>query len=61
VELRIKELLDKRKRSQRDLARYLDVSDTSVSLWCSNRVTPSLKHLTEIAHYLKVRVKDLIK
>lgn len=61
MELRIKELLDKRKRSQRDLARYLDVSDTIVSLWCANKITPSTKHLTAIADYLKVKVKDLIK
>jgi transcriptional regulator with XRE-family HTH domain len=61
VELRIKELLDKRKKYQRDLAKELDVSDTIVSLWCSNKITPSTKHLNQIADYLKVKVKDLIK
>ena len=61
MELRIKELLDKRKKYQRDLAKELDVSDTIVSLWCSNKITPSTKHLNQIADYLKVKVKDLIK
>jgi transcriptional regulator with XRE-family HTH domain len=61
MELRIKQLLVKRKRYQRDLARKLDVSDTIVSLWCSNKITPSTKHLNQIADYLKVKVKDLIK
>jgi putative transcriptional regulator len=61
MELRIKELLDKRKLFQRDLAKELDVSDTIVSLWCSNKITPSTKHLNQIADYLKVKVKDLIK
>jgi putative transcriptional regulator len=61
MELRIKELLDKRKKYQRDLAKQLDVSDTIVSLWCSNKITPSTKHLNQIADYLKVKVKDLIK
>jgi transcriptional regulator with XRE-family HTH domain len=54
-------LLDKRKKYQRDLAKELDVSDTIVSLWCSNKITPSTKHLNQIADYLKVKVKDLIK
>ena len=31
MELRIKELLEKRKRYQRDLARKLDVSDTMLN------------------------------
>jgi transcriptional regulator with XRE-family HTH domain len=61
MELRIKELLDKRKLFQRDLAKKLGVSDTIVSLWCSNKITPSTKHLNQIADYLKVKVKDLIK
>ena len=61
MELRIKELLDKRKKRQRDLAKELDVSDTIVSLWCSNKIMPSVKHLNQIADYLKVKVKDLIK
>jgi transcriptional regulator with XRE-family HTH domain len=61
MELRIKELLEKRKKYQRDLAKELDVSDTIVSLWCSNKITPSTKHLNQIADYLKVKVKDLIK
>jgi transcriptional regulator with XRE-family HTH domain len=61
MELRIKELLDKRKKYQRDLAKKLDVSDTIVSLWCSNKIMPSVKHLNQIADYLDVKVKDLIK
>ena len=61
MELRIRELLEKRKRFQRDLARKLDVSDTIVNLWCSNKITPSTKHLNQIADYLDVKVKDLIK
>jgi transcriptional regulator with XRE-family HTH domain len=61
MELRIKQLLEKRKRYQRDLARKLDVSDTIVSLWCCNKITPSTKHLNQIADYLDVKVKDLIK
>lgn len=61
MELKIRELLDKRKKRQRDLALELNVSETIVSLWCSNRITPSNRHLQEIAKYLKVEVKQLIK
>lgn len=61
MELKIKHLLDKKGYKQRDLAEALDVSQTIVSLWCSNRITPSTKHLQEIAKYLKVEVRQLLK
>jgi putative transcriptional regulator len=61
MELKIKHLLDKKGYKQRDLAKALEVSETIVSLWCSNRITPSNRHLQEIAKYLKVEVKQLLK
>lgn len=61
MELKIKELLKKRGYSQTKLAQFLKVSNTIVSLWCANKITPSKKHLVEIADFLRVDVKQLLK
>jgi transcriptional regulator with XRE-family HTH domain len=61
MELKIKELLAKKGFSQRELAFALQVTDTIVSLWCNNKVVPSQRHLKQIAEFLKVDIKKLIK
>ena len=61
MELKIRELLQKRGYSQTKLAQHLKVSNTIVSLWCANKITPSKRHLVEIAGFLRVDVKQLLK
>ena len=61
MELKLKELLKKRGYSQTKLAQYLKVSNTIVSLWCANKITPSKKNLVEIANFLRCDIKQLLK
>lgn len=61
MELKLRELLDKRGYSQTKLAQYLKVSNTIVSLWCANKITPSKRHLMGIAEFLRCDVKQLLK
>lgn len=61
MKLKLKELLEKRKITQSQLAKDLGVTNAIVSLWCSNKVIPHFKRLDEIANYLKVDVKKLFQ
>ena len=57
---RIKSVLAEKNRSGKDLARYLDKTESTVSRWCTNEVQPSIETLYEIAKYLKVDIRELL-
>lgn len=61
VENRLKAILADRHKTCKWLAQEIDMSENTVSRWCSNRVQPSLPQLGKIAYLLDVDVRDLLK
>lgn len=57
---KLKEVLVERQKTGKWLAMKLNVTETTVSRWCTNDVQPSLATLREIAQFLDVDIKDLI-
>ena len=57
---RIKAVLAEHNVSSKLVASHLNVTEQTVSGWCTNTKQPSLKTLFEIADYLQVDVRDLI-
>ena len=58
---RIKAMLALHQVKNKELARHLNVSEQTVSKWCTNYSQPSVPQLYEIAVYLKVTVPDLLE
>lgn len=61
AENRIKAILADQKRTSRWLAEYLNVSQNTISRWCSNKGQPSLPQLGKIASALNVDIRDLLR
>lgn len=61
AENRIKAILADQKRTSRWLAEYLNVSQNTISRWCSNKGQPSLALLGNIANALNVDIRDLLR
>ncbi|MCB9188036.1 MAG: helix-turn-helix transcriptional regulator [Flavobacteriales bacterium] len=57
---RIQEILSEQGRMQSYLCRELGKSANTVSLWCRNKVQPSLQDLYKIAELLNCEVADLL-
>lgn len=57
---RIKQILKEQGRMQEYLSRELDKSSNTVSLWCRNKVQPSVTDLYKIADLLDCEVADLL-
>ncbi len=58
---RIKTVLTETGKSGRDLATYLKKNESTISRWCTNDAQPSIETLFEIADYLEVDVRELLK
>jgi DNA-binding XRE family transcriptional regulator len=58
--LKIKEILEKKHKSQVWLSQEIDVSVVSVNNWVKNKTNPSLETLYKISKVLKVKIADLI-
>lgn len=56
----LKKVFDERKVQNRVLAKYLNKSESTISLWRNNKRQPSLQELLEIAKILRVNIHDLI-
>lgn len=56
----LKKVFDERKVQNRVLAKYLNKSESTISLWRNNKRQPSLQELSEIAKFLRVNIHDLI-
>ena len=57
---RIKVVLVEKKRTAKWLSEQIGKDPATVSKWWTNKVQPSLEHLTNIASLLEVDVKDLL-
>jgi transcriptional regulator with XRE-family HTH domain len=58
---RIKSVLAEKEKTNIELAKALKVAEVTVSSWCTNSAQPSLKRLYDIATFLNVDVRDLLK
>lgn len=61
AENRIKAILADQKKTNRWLAEYLNVSENTISRWCSNKGQPSIVQLGKIAIALNVDIRDLLR
>jgi len=57
---RIKAVLAEKGKTNRDLAKHLTKTESTVSRWCTNDIQPSLEVLDQIADYLEVDIRDLL-
>lgn len=57
---RIKVVLVDQNRTQKWLAKQMNVIPTTVSKWCTNFSQPSLETLAEIAKALDVDIRELL-
>lgn len=57
---RLRIVLAEKNKSNRELAKALNCSETTVSRWCTNDTQPYIETLFKIALYLKVEAKELI-
>ena len=57
---RIKAVLAEKNSSNKDIAKHLGRTESTVSLWCTNEIQPSLHTLIAIAEYLDVDIRDLL-
>ena len=57
---RIKLVLVLKKKTGKWLAEQMQVSESTVSRWCSNAAQPYLSTLHEVAKLLNVEMRDLL-
>lgn len=58
---RIKVTLVEKQKTSRWLAEQMGKSENTISRWCSNKSQPSIAQLQEIAKWLDVDVRVLLK
>ncbi|WP_164123023.1 helix-turn-helix transcriptional regulator [Sphingobacterium sp. xlx-130] len=57
---RLAEVLEEKKVSNRDIAKYVEKSEETVSRWANNHRQPPLEDLHKIAKFLKVDIRELL-
>jgi len=57
---RVKELLAKRGKRNKDLSNYIGNDERTVSQWCTNGSQPPIETLFRIADFLEVEAGDLL-
>ncbi|MGE6353458.1 helix-turn-helix transcriptional regulator [Flavobacterium sp. NPDC079362] len=57
---KIKVVLVENNRSNKELAKHLGKTVSTVSRWCTNEFQPSIETLYEISKFLKVDVRELL-
>lgn len=57
---RIKAVLADQDKSNKDLAKMLNVANQTVSRWCTNTGQPTVEMLFKIAKALRCSVRDLL-
>ncbi len=57
---RVKELLAKRGKRNKDLSNYIGNDERTVSQWCTNGSQPSIETLFRIADFLEVEAGELL-
>lgn len=58
--LKLKELRESRRLTQRDLAQALNISKGSIGMWESTERVPNSKRLQQIANYFNISMDELI-
>ena len=61
AENRIKAVLADKKKSCRWLAQQVEMSDNTISRWCSNKAQPSIVQLGQVAKALDVDIRELLR
>jgi len=56
---RIKAVLAENGKTNRDLAKHLERTESTVSRWCTNDIQPSVEIFVQIAAYLEVDIREL--
>ena len=56
----INNLFIKSKKNKNELARYLDVTPTTISKYCEGIITPSIESLIKIAKFFNVTLFEVI-
>src|SRR5882724_3224124 len=57
---RVKELLAKRGKRNKDLSNYIGNDERTVSQWCTNSSQPTIETLFKIADFLEVEAGELL-
>ncbi|MGM9475230.1 helix-turn-helix transcriptional regulator [Pedobacter sp. GSP4] len=57
---RLAEVFKQKDIYNRDIAKYLDKSEETVSRWVNNHRQPSLHDLNQIAEFLRVDIRELL-
>ncbi len=57
---RLKIILAENSKTNKWLAEQLGKSEVTVSRWCTNEVQPSVETMAQIAHLLKIDIKELL-
>ncbi len=58
---RIGEILKEKKAGNNDLVKHLKVKKETVSRWVNNKQQPTLTTLNQIAEYLRVDIRELLR
>jgi len=53
-------VLAEKNKTNKDLAKLLNRTESSVSRWCTNDIQPSVEILYEISKFLKVDIRELL-
>lgn len=61
AENRIKAVLADKKKTCRWLAQEIEMSENTVSRWCSNKMQPSLSQLDKVEAALDVDIRELLR
>jgi transcriptional regulator with XRE-family HTH domain len=59
--LLLKEILKKKKISQKQLSLILGISEQSISSWVQNKAEPSLKMTLKICEVLDITLNELVE
>ncbi len=57
---RVKELLAKKGKRNKDLSNYINNDERTVSQWCTNSSQPTIETLFKIADFLEVEAGELL-
>lgn len=58
---RLRVILADKQRSNKWLAEQMGVTEITVSRWKTNKIQPSISQFIEIAHLLRIDIKDLLE
>lgn len=56
----LRQLRDKQRLSQQEVADFLDISQSTYSLWEGDKSTPQVEYLPKLAEILKVDIMELL-